>query len=265
MDNFILNTTYFTENKVNVIDIGLNQINDYTPSVRLAKNTSFNSSNGVAEYDIPEAVVLNEMDWYRLIGFSEKINSFFSYTAPSPPPLNSMLSENKYDFEEIDIGSYLLEFDQQQQVIIFKFKVYSSFSLYIPCLDINFSFWNEILRLHTCISYKFKLIDNYKFYAKIVHSKIVNYFLIQISKKEVEKDALSLLILKNILISLKSNILPKSPIECNYDLFNKDICLNIDAEIRAHSPPIIFRDIGNALTKFSQSSYNNNTNQWWWN
>ncbi len=255
MSNFILNCVYFTENEEYYIDIGLHQYNDYTPSVRINHVKDGN-------YDIPESVILNEADWYKLISFSEKITNFLSNTTQTTAESKNL--ESKYTTtEEVDIGNYTLEFNYHEVSLKFKFKMFASFPLSLPCLEINSLLWSEILRLHTCIAYKFKLIDNYKFYGKLIHAKIVNYFLNLISKNEIDKDQLTLQTLKGLLIGLKSNVLPKSPIECNYDFFNRDICLTIDAEIRANSVCIIFNDINNALVKFSQMSYTN-SNQWWW-
>src|SRR6266576_416079 len=158
VDSFILNTVYYTENKTNCVEIGLNQYDEYTPSIRL----------GAVQHS------------------------------------------------------------------------------------------------YSCISNNFKFIDNYKYYARVIHSKIVNYFIIQISKGRLTDNMLSFQTLRSMLISLKSEVLPKGPIECNFEHFNIPICHMIDAEIRAHSPSIIFKNVSNVLTNL-QHYYTRNQWWWWWN
>src|SRR6266576_5269828 len=281
VDSFILNTVYYTENKTNCVEIGLNQYDEYTPSIRLgAVQHSYSCiSNDV----IPEAVVLNEVDWLKFISLSTKINIFFSNVessttttttttnngTSSDSPMYTPILENKpnifeADSEEIALGNnYFIEFDHEQKLLTFKYKVYPSVG--IKCLDINFSFWNEILRLHTCISYKFKFIDNYKYYGRVIHSKIINYFIIQISKGRLTDNMLSFQTLRSMLISLKSEVLPKGPIECNFEHFNIHICHMIDAEIRAHSHSIIFKNVSNVLTNLQHYCTCNQCWWWWWN
>ena len=249
MDNLVLSTTYYIDNKTKSIEVGLNQLSNYSAVVRLSNNIS----QQYKEDDIPDALVLNEMEWSKLFSCIETFNLFFT-NCSTAATINATTTVTQ-DME-LNIGNYVIEYNYELHVISFKFKVIEDIS--IICIDINVSFWKELLRLHTCVMYRLKMINNYKFYAKIVHSRIVNYYLCQIRKGEIDCTTLFPVKFRSMLISLTSDVLPKSSFNINYNHFNPEICLILNAEIRAYSADIIFRHISNALV-------NNCNNEWWWN
>lgn len=258
MTSLILNSTYYTKDGSYFIRIGLDSTKNFEPYLTIAET----GQELIFEYDNDSMVVLSQIEWFKLMFRAEQIDAFFKKEMQQTEVDQIVALEDTFNptitqgttVPVLELGNYLVEFNSRHNVLRFNMK--ACMTVNIPCLDITFHVWKELFKLYTCISYKLKFINHYKFYAKLVHSRILNYFINHVKKG----NEFSVAILEKTLIELKYDDLQKGPIDCNYACFDMDICNLIDAEIRACSLHKLFLDISAAIENAKYFSYQAN---WW--
>ena len=122
-----------------------------------------------------------------------------------------------------------------------------------------------IIKSCNIFAYKLNVLAKYIMYARIIHSRIVNFYLNMLAyggENSVENFcSIKTTEFADMLISLHSTLLFKYPEK--YDVVNLDfnICELIQAEIRLHSCKIIYKDVIDAFTSFLSSD--KTTLDWW--
>ena len=141
---------------------------------------------------------------------------------------------------DTEIGDYIVTLFKKTGIIRF-----SENKLYLmskPVLDIGLQNWLKIKnRFTSVINYKVIFLKNYSLYARLVHDRIVNYYINQV--KNTNPLHFTLDFLMNDIINLQTSSLPKSNFTCKYEDFDYNVCFLIDAEIRHNAAIAIYIEV----------------------
>ena len=109
--------------------------------------------------------------------------------------------------------------------------------------ETSVDYWRKFFRLYnSVISCKIDFLEKYSAYANKIHRRIVSYYIEMLHRSE-NVDFFTLDYVRENIITLDNNALPKNDVKCDYSALDFNVCFLINGEIRLNIAHIIYLDV----------------------
>lgn len=136
---------------------------------------------------------------------------------------------------QYEVGTYTVVYSPDDNILFFKL-----FEDLTPIFQVPLNEWVQFSnRFNVAINYQIAFLQKYRDYARLIHSRIVNYYSIWLNENDVSLFTIDFL--KHDIVLLDSSSLPKQcNVTCDYSRLDYNVCYLIDSEVRLNSVPAIY-------------------------